>query len=471
MSCAKENKIVAVSNLFDRWRQRGATADVSSDHAAEREDGELSPVNGELEGNERVQRRQQMSLIAVGGITMLAFGAWIFSEPSKTADPATKSETAQERVFQTPDLVNKQLTQQEWMALSGNQIDAQGNKIKALGAQTDQLSEIRAELDLLKSGRGAVLDQSAGAANAAEAENIRLRDEITRLEIARSAPAPNLGPNALYGPTSAPLYGAPPGGFAPGAVRTGEALAPATRPEVKLVAFQTTKATGNGSRPPAGTTVYSDSPDYLPANSYATATVIVGVDAKAGVQSQSDPLPVLLRLTGPARSVAENGKLLTTKLQGCLVNGAAVGDLSSEKVYIKLQKMTCPQPGGRYAVSEVNGYVAFGGKAGVRGRVVSREGTLVTQAFLAGALGGFGRGFSANTNSAFSGTSISTDGKRQKLGTGDILTGGIGEGVATAADSVSKYLIERAEQYQPVIEMPTGISVNVVFLDGVFVRN
>jgi conjugal transfer pilus assembly protein TraB len=35
---------------------------------------------------------------------------------------------------------------------------------------------------------------------------------------------------------------------------------------------------------------------------------------------------------------------------------------------------------------------------------------------------------------------------------------------------VSKYLIERAEQYQPVVEMPTGIEVEVVFLDGVYVR-
>ena len=36
---------------------------------------------------------------------------------------------------------------------------------------------------------------------------------------------------------------------------------------------------------------------------------------------------------------------------------------------------------------------------------------------------------------------------------------------------VSKYLIERAEQYQPVIEMPTGVDVEIVFLEGVYVRN
>ena len=75
---------------------------------------------------------------------------------------------------------------------------------------------------------------------------------------------------------------------------------------------------------------------------------------------------------------------------GCLVNGAARADLSSEKVYVKLQRMTCPQPNGRYAVSEVKGFIAFGGKTGVRGRVVSRECALVGQAFLAGLFGGFG---------------------------------------------------------------------------------
>ncbi|PZR76219.1 MAG: conjugal transfer protein TraB, partial [Stutzerimonas stutzeri] len=80
--------------------------------------------------------------------------------------------------------------------------------------------------------------------------------------------------------------------------------------------------------------------------------------------------------------------------------------------------------------------------------------------------------FSANANSVFQGgTTINTDGKRDQLSTSEILEGGFGEGVAQTGDMVSKYLIERAEQYQPVIEMPTGIDVEVVFLEGVYVRN
>ena len=53
----------------------------------------------------------------------------------------------------------------------------------------------------------------------------------------------------------------------------------------------------------------------------------------------------------------------------------------------------------------------------------------------------------------------------------DLAAGGFGQGAGEAADTVSRYLIERAEQYQPVVEMPTGIEVEIVFLDGVHVRS
>jgi conjugal transfer pilus assembly protein TraB len=98
--------------------------------------------------------------------------------------------------------------------------------------------------------------------------------------------------------------------------------------------------------------------------------------------------------------------------------------------------------------------------------------TSSTQALLAGIIGGFGRGFSANANSVFAGTSAPPrTAAPAKLSAGEIFGGGLGQGAGEAADTVSKYLIERAEQYQPVVEMPTGIDVEIVFLDGVFVRN
>lgn len=47
----------------------------------------------------------------------------------------------------------------------------------------------------------------------------------------------------------------------------------------------------------------------------------------------------------------------------------------------------------------------------------------------------------------------------------------LGGGASETGKTVSQYLIERAEQYQPIIEMPTIIDVEIVFLEGVFIQN
>ena len=446
---------MALADLFSRRRRT---------HDAPEGAGEgVSPVSAGLAGNEAVRRKQQMLLAGAAGVGLIASSFWIFSGEEKKEDP--KSENGEQIDVSTKDLVNRNLSQQEWMAMSENQFQAQENQLKAVGGQQQRMDQLASQVEALKAQNQSMQADGQRVLTAYQAENEQLKRQISER---RTAAPVTPGPAALYGPNGPQAYQRPDGPSGAGSARGADALPHGN--EVKMVSF-TSSDTGTASKVTKGNTVYTDSPNYLPPNSFARARVIVGVDASAGVNSQTDPLPVVLRITGPARSVFANGKLLTTKIEGCLINGAARGDLSSEKVYVKLQKMTCPQPGGRYAVSEVKGFIAFGGKTGVRGRVVSREGSLVTQAFMAGLVGGFGRGFSANANSVFQGTNISTNGKRDKLSTGDILEGGLGEGVAQTGDMVSKYLIERAEQYQPVIEMPTGIDVEIVFLEGVYVRN
>ena len=132
---------------------------------------------------------------------------------------------------------------------------------------------------------------------------------------------------------------------------------------------------------------------WLPAGSHAEAVVLAGVDASAGISSQGDPRPVLLRLTGPAWTAAEDGSALQVDVAGCTVTAAAHGDLSSEKVYARLRTLTCagPEPGS-VIETEVAGFIAGSGKTGVRGPVVSREGALVQKAFLAGLVSGAGQG-------------------------------------------------------------------------------
>lgn len=448
-------------------------------HSADPGSNVASPLGDAIVANEAVKKKQ-MLLLGAGGLAALIIGSsWIFAGESKSGDGNVKRQVADVSV---DEMVNKNMAEKEWRAQSEAQMMSMDNNMRALAARAQRADQLEAQLAQNQAQGGG----SGGAAgippdtervlSAYQNENEQLK---AALAAARQSPimgqpvvgpgATSVGPNALYGRTSPPSYQSAPGTPAGQAAMAAAGMPGGRGSEVSLVSFGE-GISGTGSPVPKGNTVFTDSANYLPPNSIAVAKVIVGVDAAAGVQSQTDPLPVVLRITGPARSVYDNGRLLTTNIAGCLVNGAARGDLSSEKVYVKLQRMTCPQPNGRYAVSDVKGFIAFGGKTGVRGRVVSREGSLIGQAFLAGLAGGFGRGFSANTNTTLTGTNVNVNGQRQKLGTGDILEGGLGEGIATSGDMVSKYLIERAEQYQPVIEMPTGIDVEIVFLEGVFIN-
>lgn len=479
--------------VFDRLRGRkpraegeGASAGAARSGGADRAAAE--PLGGV---NARVAARQRLILLGGGSVLLAAGLVYINSQSKDTGGPAPTE--AQEINISTDQMVGRKLAQKEWLAQSENQMADMSGRLKTAETQVARVSGYDARIAQLEQENARMKADGARLFQIYEQQNKGQAAKIAELEAAGGGGGP-AGPTAsgisrwqqqpgkepfrvagAGGPQggAARWAGGGPGGDAPGMEGMGAGA------EVKTISFaapakEGAPAPGGGftaGRPDAPPTVIEDSPDYLPPNSYAPARVIVGVDASVGVSSQTDPLPVVLRITGPARSVVNNGRVLTTRLEGCVVNGAARGDLSAEKVYVKLAKMTCDQPGGRVAISEVKGFISFAGKTGVRGKVVSREGNLVTQAFIAGIAGGFGRGFTANANAVFQGGLIAgPGGQLPQLSPGQIAAAGVGQGVAQAGDTVSQYLIERAEQYQPIIEMPTGIDVEIVFLDGVYVR-
>lgn len=306
---------MALSDLFNRKRPAldGAT-----------EEG-VSPVASDLGGNEAVRRRQRLLLAGAAGVGLVLSSIWIFSG-DESGDELAEDGTSEVNVS-TKDLVNRNLSQQEWMALSENRFQSTENQLKSIDGQERRLEMLTAQVEALKGQNQAMQADGQRVLSAYQSENEQLRRQVNE----RRTPAPAPGPAALYGPNGPQAYQRP---DAPGGARTALPLSNAS--EVKLVNF-TTAESGNATRVAKGNTTYTDSVNYLPPNSFARAKVIVGVDASAGVNSQTDPLPVVLRVTGPARSVYQNGRLLTTKIEGCLVNGAARGDLSSEKVYVKLQ--------------------------------------------------------------------------------------------------------------------------------------
>ena len=301
-------------------------------------------------------------------------------------------------------------------------------------------------------------DEAENARSVIDLQAARI-DELTApggtpLTVPATAP---FGPSDVLRPAPAPTSGA-----APEPSGAGLLTAPLVRE------FELEERAGRG---PDGESLESipvprPTSGYVPAGSYAEAVVIAGADASAGVQSQGDPRPVLLRLTSPAYGAAVDGTAETTDVEGCTVTGAAYGDLSSEKVYVRLQTMACAgEASGTVIETTVSGFVAGGGQAGVRGAVVSREGALVQRAFLAGLFSGFGE----SASQAFRPQAVLAGGGTATFANtdlDDIGRAGLGSGVGTAGEEISDYLIRRAEQYQPVIQLAAGTPVTVVFLEG-----
>jgi hypothetical protein len=296
------------------------------------------------------------------------------ASPTPQTGSAEKKDDPKAIKISTDDMVNRSMADKEWMALSENQLNTQGNQIKTLQGDSVRLDQLQKQIEDLQGQNQALKTDGSKVLSAYQTENDQLRSQISALSTQMQRAT--AGPSALYGAGAPPTYqrSSIPSG-SPLAQPAGDparaAIDPASAPrssEVKLLSFGG-DAGGTGTRMvPGKTTQFTDSENYLPPNSIATAKVVVGVDATTNTKSQTDPLPVVLRITGPARSVYAQGKLLKTNIVGCMVNGAALADLSSEKVYVKLQRMTCPQPGGKVAVSEVKGFIAFGGKTGVRPR-------------------------------------------------------------------------------------------------------
>ena len=137
------------------------------------------------------------------------------------------------------------------------------------------------------------------------------------------------------------------------------------------------------------------------------------------------------------------------------------GDLSSERVKVRLLSMTCLDRTGSVLETRIKGYVTGSGKAGVRGRVVGREGKVIGNAAIAGVLEGLA--------SSAGGNAGASDGDVTAVA-GNALSAIGASGTQNAASTLSEYYINRAEQYQPVVSLYAGTKVEIVFLEGVKVR-
>lgn len=198
---------------------------------------------------------------------------------------------------------------------------------------------------------------------------------------------------------------------------------------------------------------------YLPI-SYMEATLLSGLDAPTSSDAKGNPVPVLIRVKTPA--VLPND--VKANLKGCFVVADGKGNLGTERAELVLVALSCLDRKGQAVIDQpLTGYVVDAdGKAGLRGRVVTKMGAMISRSMIAGLFGGFGEVIT----SASSTTSMSALGSVSQIKSGDLAAAGLGKGLSGAFKEIQKFYLELASQTMPVVEIGAARPITIVVTKG-----
>lgn len=275
---------------------------------------------------------------------------------------------------------------------------------------------------------------------------------------------PAMPPAASLPPPPPPSKTSPVGAMPPGdpgmSFRDAAPVAPAL---TRITLVDRVKASSSAASGPATPSEASREArtisTFLPV-SFTRGTLLGGLDAPTGGQSQSNPHPVLIRLS--------DNSVLPNRFRGeyrdCFVIAAGYGDISSERAYLRTENLSCVRADGATLEVKIQGSV-YGedGKVGMRGRLVTKQGQMLANALLAGVVSGIGQGL-ATSSTTYSTSALGTIANASG---GDAYKAGLGTGVGKALDRLAQYYIKLAENTFPVIEVDAGREIDVVITKGV----
>ncbi|CAM5561945.1 TrbI/VirB10 family protein [Eoetvoesiella caeni] len=204
---------------------------------------------------------------------------------------------------------------------------------------------------------------------------------------------------------------------------------------------------------------------FLPAGSIITGSLINGMDAPTGNGARKDPFPSSLRIQKEA--ILPNR--FRADVRECFLIVSGYGDLSSERAYLRGETISCVREDGGIIESKLDSYaVGEDGKAGVRGRLVSKQGQIIMKSLVAGFLGGVSKAFdvkpvpiidtraTGNSNTQFQHNQPSTN----------WLQSSAVSGASSALDRIADFYLKMADGMFPVIEVDAGRQIDVIVSKG-----
>jgi len=204
---------------------------------------------------------------------------------------------------------------------------------------------------------------------------------------------------------------------------------------------------------------------YIPAGSIMSGVLITGLDAPSSNQARRDPFPSVLRI--------KHDTILPNRFRmdfrECFLISSGYGDMSSERAYMRAEMLSCVKTDGTILETAIDGFaVGEDGKAGVRGRLVSRNGQVIANSLLAGFVAGISQAFVPQRVQSvnLTGSNGSTTQPFQYPSPEMIAGQGIPGGVRGSAQQIAMYYMDMARNIFPVIEIDAGRKVDFVMIRG-----
>lgn len=214
-------------------------------------------------------------------------------------------------------------------------------------------------------------------------------------------------------------------------------------------------------------------PSFTLMPGFSKGMLVTGADVPTLAQGTDVSRVVWISATGDTL-IANNH---TANVKECLIQGAATGSFASQIAEIRLTEISCSavnENGEYYKIkSAVKGWVyGEGGKYGLKGRLVSKEGEIIKKAIPLAILEGAIKALENSTQSSTTyvspyGGTTQTSGVSVSPGT---LSSSMAQGTTNTAkktlDKFSDYYLKILEQLNPVIEILAGREVTIAFAGG-----
>lgn len=217
-----------------------------------------------------------------------------------------------------------------------------------------------------------------------------------------------------------------------------------------------------------GSNVQWDKPkdirDYIPETSFVSGYTLGGIVTSTGINTAiENATPVVIRLSNRGNLP----KNINVDISKCRVQGSSYGDLSSERVIIRAEKLICIDPKTELVTtSDVIGVVhGDDGMNGIKGKVIATSSKHIKNAFIGSMLSGL-----ASSSKGVEGLTLTSLGavNTKRQGFKDVAGQGLLNGGSNAGEKIADYYLRLAEQMSPVLTVPGGVKVDVIFTKGFF---